>query len=178
MSTWLLRTHVLLALTEYERAAHESARTAVALAPEESDAHVLVGVHHTRDYRVSQQAYETALRLDPDNSTAHNNLSLLLLRRRWLRPGSWTRAAEGFVQSAALDRDDRHGRYNLERTAGGTLMGSRWVAFVGSIAVALGSTRLAAVAGPAGPAPPAPPHLRRTGATPSSARSRFRCSSS
>ncbi|MFI5980642.1 tetratricopeptide repeat protein [Streptomyces sp. NPDC051555] len=131
---------------KHKRAAHESARTAVALAPEESDAHVLVGVtaHHTRDYRVAQQAYETALRLDPDNSTAHNNLSLLLLRRRWLRPGSWTRAAEGFVQSAALDRDDRHGRYNLERMAWGTLMGSRWVAFVGSIAVALGSAHLRA----------------------------------
>ncbi|MFD7028377.1 tetratricopeptide repeat protein [Streptomyces sp. NPDC059917] len=131
---------------KHRRAAHASARTAVALAPEESDAHVLLGLtaHHTRDFRVARQAYETALRLDPDNSTAHNNLALLLLHRRWLRPGSWTRAARGFVRSAALDRDDRHGRFNLERMAWGTLMGSRWVAFAGSIAVALGSAHLRA----------------------------------
>ncbi|MER6312512.1 tetratricopeptide repeat protein [Streptomyces sp. NPDC001581] len=129
-----------------KRAAYESARRAVALAPEESDAHVLVGLtaHHTGNHRVAQQAYETALRLNPDNGTAHNNLSLLHLRRRWLRPGSWTRAAQGFVQAAALDLEDRHARYNLENMAWGTLMGSRWVAFAGTVAVALGSAHLRA----------------------------------
>ncbi|WP_404963048.1 tetratricopeptide repeat protein [Streptomyces sp. 147326] len=182
VSAWLTRTHILLALKEYEqaegsarravelapqhwashytlgmvldrgarrkrkRAAYESARRAVALAPEESDAHVLVGLtaHHTGNHRVAQQSYETALRLNPDNSTAHNNLSLLHLRRRWLRPGSWTRAAEGFVQAAALDLEDRHARHNLENMAWGTLMGSRWVAFAGTVAVALGSAHLRA----------------------------------
>ncbi|WP_406187138.1 tetratricopeptide repeat protein [Streptomyces sp. NBC_01006] len=129
-----------------KRAAYESARRAVALAPEESDAHVLVGLtaHHTGNHRVAQQSYETALRLNPNNSTAHNNLSLLHLRRRWLRPGSWTRAAEGFVQAAALDLEDRHARHNLENMAWGTLMGSRWVAFAGTVAVALGSAHLRA----------------------------------
>ncbi|MFD7262371.1 tetratricopeptide repeat protein [Streptomyces sp. NPDC059874] len=129
-----------------KRAAYESARTAVALAPEESDAYVLLGVtaHHTGNLRVAQEAYETALRLDPDNSMAHNNLSLLHLRRRWLRPGSWTRAAEGFVQAAALDLDDRHARHNLENMAWGTLMGSRWVALAGTVTVSLGSAHLRA----------------------------------
>ncbi|MFJ5551668.1 tetratricopeptide repeat protein [Streptomyces sp. NPDC093225] len=128
------------------RAAYESACTAAALAPEESDAHFLVGLtaHHMRRYRVAQQAYEAALRLDPDSSQAHNNLSLLHLRRRWLRPGSWTRAAEGFVQSAALDLNDRHARHNLESMAWGTVMGSRWVALAGIVAVSCGSAHLRA----------------------------------
>ncbi|KOU24805.1 hypothetical protein ADK52_13350 [Streptomyces sp. WM6372] len=129
-----------------KRAAYESARTAVALAPEESDAYVLLGLtaHRTGNHRVARQAYETALRLNPDSSAAHNNLSLLHLHRHWLRPGSWTRAAEGFVQAAALDLDDRHARYNLENLAWETLMGSRWVAFAGTVAVALGSAHLRA----------------------------------
>lgn len=128
------------------RAAYESARTAVALAPEESDAHFLVGLtaHQTGNHRVALQAYETALRLDPDSSQAHNGLSLLLLRRRRLRPGSWTRAAEGFVQSAALDLKDRQARFNLETMAWGTVVGSRWVALAGTIAVSLGSAHLRA----------------------------------
>ncbi|MDH6539744.1 tetratricopeptide repeat protein [Streptomyces sp. SPB4] len=128
------------------RAAYESARRAVALAPEESDAHVLLGVtaHHTGDHHLARQAYETALRLDPHNSTAHNNLSLLHLRRRWLRPGSWTRAAEGFVRAATLDLNDHQARHNLENMAWGTLMGSRWVAFAGTVAVSSGSAHLRA----------------------------------
>jgi tetratricopeptide (TPR) repeat protein len=132
-----------------KRAAYESARRAVALAPEQSDAHVLLGVtaHHTGNHRVAQQAYETALRLDPENSQAHNNLALIHLRRQWRRPGSWTRAAEGFLQAAALDLDDRHARHarhNLEKMAWGSLTGSRWVAFAGTVAVALGSAHLRA----------------------------------
>ncbi|MFD9408007.1 tetratricopeptide repeat protein [Streptomyces sp. NPDC059989] len=129
-----------------KRAAAESARRAVALAPEESDAHFLVGLiaHHTRNHRVAQEAYETALRLNPEHSSAHNNLSLLHLRRQWLRPGSWTRAAEGFVQAAALNLDDRHARHNLEYMAWGSLTGSRWVAFAGTVAVSLGTAHLRA----------------------------------
>ncbi|MGG8410379.1 tetratricopeptide repeat protein [Streptomyces sp. 12297] len=128
-----------------KRAAYESARRAVALAPEESDAYVLVGVtaHHTGNHRVAREAYETALRLNPDNSAAHNNLALLHLRR-WFRRGSWTRAAEGFVQSAALDLNDSQARYNLETMAWGTVTGSRWVALAGTIAVSLGSAHLRA----------------------------------
>lgn len=127
-------------------AAYESARTAAALAPEESDAHFLVGLtaHRTGNHRVAQQAYETALRLNPDSSAAHYNLSLLHLRRRWLRPGSWTRAAEGFVQAAALDLNDRQARHNLETMAWGTVGGSRWVALAGIVAVASGSAHLRA----------------------------------
>ncbi|MER7466395.1 tetratricopeptide repeat protein [Streptomyces sp. NPDC097981] len=134
------------ARVERKRAACESARTAVALAPEESDAHFLLGLtaHRTGNHRVARQAYETALRLNPDSSAAHNNLSLLHLRRQWLRPGSWTRAAEGFVQSAALDLNDRQARFNLETMAWGTVSGARWVALAGIIAVSCGSAHLRA----------------------------------
>ncbi|MFI8521610.1 tetratricopeptide repeat protein [Streptomyces sp. NPDC085481] len=131
---------------ERKRAAYEAARTAVALAPEESDAHFLVGLtaHRTGNHRVARQAYETALRLNPDSSEAHNNLSLLHLRRTWLRPGSWTKAAEGFVQSAALDLNDRQARYNLETMAWGTVAAARWVALAGIVAVTSGSAHLRA----------------------------------
>ncbi|MGW7430349.1 tetratricopeptide repeat protein [Streptomyces sp. NPDC054861] len=174
---WLMRTHVLLAMKQYEEAersarycvelapqywgshyalgsvldrsvrrerkleAYQAARTAVSLAPEESDAHFLVGLtaHRVGDHRLAQRAYETALRLDPESSEAHNNLSLIHLHRRWLRPGAWTKAAEGFVESAALDLNDRQARYNLEAMAWGTVAGARWVAFLGFVASAVGS---------------------------------------
>ncbi|MFD7326511.1 tetratricopeptide repeat protein [Streptomyces sp. NPDC059875] len=129
---------------ERRREAYEAARTAVALAPEESDAHFLVGLTAQRagHHGIAKQAYETALRLDPQSSEAHNNLSLLHLRRRWLRPGAWTKAAEGFVESAALDLNDRQARYNLETMAWGTAAGARWVALLGFVAAALGSAPL------------------------------------
>ncbi|MFC8276779.1 tetratricopeptide repeat protein [Streptomyces sp. NPDC057271] len=180
LPAWLMRTHVLLALKQYEEAersaryavelapqywgshyalgtvldrsvrverrreAYEAARTAVALAPEESDAHFLVGLtaQRTGNHRVARQAYETALRLDPESSEAHNNLSLLHLRRRWFRPGAWTKAAEGFVESAALDIHDRQARYNLETMAWGTAAGARWVALAGFLATAFGTAPL------------------------------------
>ncbi|MFG2769095.1 tetratricopeptide repeat protein [Streptomyces sp. NPDC048350] len=129
---------------ERRREGYEAARAAVALAPEESDAHFLVGLtaQRTGNHRVARQAYETALRLNPENSEAHNNLSLLHLRRRWLRPGAWTKAAEGFVESAALDMNDRQARYNLETMAWGTAAGARWVALLGFFAAGLGGAPL------------------------------------
>ncbi|WP_411073519.1 tetratricopeptide repeat protein [Streptomyces sp. cmx-4-7] len=116
--------------------AYEAARTAVHLAPEEDAAHFLVGLTAQRrgDHATAQRAYETTLRLNPQSSEAHNNLSLLRLRRRWFRRGAWTQAAEGFVASAALDLQDRKARYNLEAMAWNTVAGARWVALIGFIA--------------------------------------------
>ncbi|MFJ3906440.1 tetratricopeptide repeat protein [Streptomyces sp. NPDC090025] len=180
IGAWLTRTHVLLTLKEHERAeesarravalapqlwathytlgtvldrsvrterkraAYESARTAVSLAPEESDAHFLVGLTAQRlgNHQVAERAYETALRLDPQSSEAHNNLSLLHLRRRWWRPGSWTKAADGFVQSAALDLADRQARFNLETMAWGIAAGARWVGLLGFATASIASARL------------------------------------
>ncbi|MFD8010164.1 tetratricopeptide repeat protein [Streptomyces sp. NPDC058955] len=122
-------------------AAYEAARTAVALGPEEDAAHFLVGLTAQRrgDHATARQAYETTLRLNPQSSEAHNNLSLIRLRRRWFRRGAWTQAAEGFVASAALDLTDRKARFNLEAMAWGTAAGARWVALVGFLASAVGA---------------------------------------
>ncbi|QES06039.1 hypothetical protein DEJ44_10680 [Streptomyces venezuelae] len=121
------------------REAYEAARAAVSLAPEEDAAHFLVGLTAQRrgDHATAQRAYETTLRLNPQSSEAHNNLSLLRLRRRWFRRGAWTQAAEGFVASAALDLQDRKARYNLEAMAWNTAAGARWVALVGFLASAV-----------------------------------------
>lgn len=121
--------------------AYEAARRAVELGPEEDAAHFLVGITAQRlgDHKTAQRAYETALRLNPDSSEAHNNLSLIHMRGRWFRRGAWTKAAEGFVESAALDRDDREARFNLETMAWGTAAGARWVALLGFFAAATGS---------------------------------------
>ncbi|MEU9297543.1 tetratricopeptide repeat protein [Streptomyces sp. NPDC048266] len=121
--------------------AYEAARAAVSLAPEEDAAHFLVGLTAQRrgDHATAQRAYETTLRLNPQSSEAHNNLSLLRLRRRWFRRGAWTQAAEGFVASAALDLQDRKARYNLEAMAWNTVAGSRWVALIGFVASTFGS---------------------------------------
>ncbi|MCB8905385.1 MULTISPECIES: tetratricopeptide repeat protein [unclassified Streptomyces] len=121
--------------------AYEAARAAVSLAPEEDAAHFLVGLTAQRrgDHATAQRAYEAALRLNPQSSEAHNNLSLLRLRRRWFRRGAWTQAAEGFVASAALDLQDRKARYNLEAMAWNTVAGARWVALLGFIASTFGA---------------------------------------
>ncbi|MBD0711220.1 MULTISPECIES: tetratricopeptide repeat protein [unclassified Streptomyces] len=125
--------------------AYEAARTAVSLAPEEDAAHFLVGLAAQRrgDHATARRAYETTLRLNPQSSEAHNNLSLLRLRRHRFRSGEWTRAAEGFVASAALDLHDRKARYNLEAMAWNTVAGARWVALLGFVVstVAAGGVR-------------------------------------
>ncbi|MEE1753431.1 tetratricopeptide repeat protein [Streptomyces sp. SP18CS02] len=124
--------------------AYSLARHAVQLGPEEDATHFLVGLlaYRMGDHRTAEQAYENALRLNPESSEAHNNLSLLHLRRRWYRRGAWTRAAEGFVDSAALDLEDREARFNLETMAWGTAAGARWVALAGFFAAAVGSAQL------------------------------------
>ncbi|MFF0474431.1 tetratricopeptide repeat protein [Streptomyces sp. NPDC004284] len=124
--------------------AYEAARTAVNLAPEEDAAHFLVGLTAQRrgDHATAQRAYEATLRLNPQSSEAHNNLSLLRLRRRWFRRGAWTQAAEGFVASAALDLQDRKARYNLEAMAWNTSAGARWVALLGFVASAAARTSI------------------------------------
>ncbi|MER5888928.1 tetratricopeptide repeat protein [Streptomyces sp. NPDC001941] len=113
--------------------AHQAALHAVSLGPQEASAHFLVGLtaHRMKNLAVARQAYETTLRLDPENSEAHNNLALLHLRGRWFTRGAWTRAAEGFVDSAAHDLNDREARFNLETMAWGVAAGARWVALAG-----------------------------------------------
>lgn len=102
--------------------AYDAARRATELEPQAPAAHFMVGLlaHRLGDRATARLAYETTLRLDPENSEAHNNLATLHMRRSWFSRAAWTRAAEGFVDSAALDRDDRHARHNLEAMAWGS----------------------------------------------------------
>ncbi|MBT2455755.1 tetratricopeptide repeat protein [Streptomyces sp. ISL-86] len=134
MSRALQQADALFDLGRYEQAA---ALAAQHLAGDPDDATALVLLARCRHRLGDEQQALTTVE-------AHNNLSLLHLRRRWLRPGSWTRAAEGFVQSAALDLNDRQARYNLETMAWGTVAGSRWVALAGIVAVSSGSAHLRA----------------------------------
>ncbi|PRH80266.1 hypothetical protein C6N75_05155 [Streptomyces solincola] len=151
--------HVLssVLLASGQRARHPEAYAhalrAVELGPEEDTTHFQVGLaaYHLKDHATAQRAYEQALRLNPENSEAHNNLSLLHLRRRWLRPGAWTKAASGFVDSAALDTEDRAARYNLETMAWGAAAGARWVALAGFLTAAVGSAPLRSGATGSGP---------------------------
>ncbi|MFF8829529.1 tetratricopeptide repeat protein [Streptomyces sp. NPDC015131] len=124
--------------------AYALALRSVELGPEEDATHFLLGLtaYQLKDYRTAERAYENALRLNPQSSEAHNNLSLLHLRRRWYTRGAWTRAAEGFVDSAALDLGDREARFNLETMAWGTAAGARWVALAGFLAAGVGSAPL------------------------------------
>ncbi|MER5733529.1 tetratricopeptide repeat protein [Streptomyces sp. NPDC002138] len=115
--------------------AYLAARRATELEPEAPAAHFMVGLlaHRLGDRATARLAYETTLRLDPENSEAHNNLATLHMRRSWFSRAAWTRAAEGFVDSAALDLEDRHARFNLETMAWGLVAGARWPALIGFI---------------------------------------------
>ncbi|MDJ0383111.1 tetratricopeptide repeat protein [Streptomyces sp. G-G2] len=115
--------------------AYDAARRATELGPDVASAHFMVGLlaHRLGDRVTAELAYETSLSLDPESSEAHNNLATLHLRRSWFSRSAWTRAAEGFVASAALDLEDRHARYNLEAMAWGIAAGARWPALVGFV---------------------------------------------
>lgn len=118
------------------REAYDCARHAVSLAPETAYAHCLVGItaHELRQYKIAEEAYRTALRLDPEDATARHNLALLELKHRFRRRGAWSRAVEGFAEAASLDLEDRDARYNLEVMAWRTAASARWI---GSLALGI-----------------------------------------
>ncbi|MET9700457.1 tetratricopeptide repeat protein [Streptomyces sp. NPDC006529] len=120
--------------------AYLAARRATELEPQAASAHFMVGLlaHRLGDRATARLAYETTLRLDPENSEAHNNLATLDMRRSWFSRAAWTRAAEGFVASAALDVEDRHARFNLEAMAWGIAAGGRWPALLGFVVSLVG----------------------------------------
>ncbi|MFJ3923254.1 tetratricopeptide repeat protein [Streptomyces sp. NPDC090022] len=115
--------------------AYASARRAVELEPQEASAHFMVGLtaHRVGDHTTARAAYETTLRLDPQSSEAHNNLALLDRKRGRFSSRAWRRAVEGFAESAALDADDRHARFNLETMAWSVAASARWSTLGGSV---------------------------------------------
>jgi tetratricopeptide (TPR) repeat protein len=77
-----------------------AARRAVELAPNEPETHLTLGnvALADRDFRQARRCYLEALRLDPDNLSARNNLSVIDMRRQ-----RFGRAAAGFRAAARVD---------------------------------------------------------------------------
>jgi tetratricopeptide (TPR) repeat protein len=92
--------------------ARHAATEALRLAPHEAEPHVAYGTTVMRgDPARARSAFEEALRLDPGNTAALNNLAVLDFRTVKLR-----RAGEGLVRAAAADPRDTVAQYNLRVT--------------------------------------------------------------
>ncbi|MEU6080873.1 tetratricopeptide repeat protein [Streptomyces sp. NPDC047108] len=135
--------HLVLASTLLRQGrsadAYEVARRVVHLEPEESRAHYMVGIsaQMLRNYPVAEQAYRESLRLDPENTYARNNLSVLHMNRRLGNRSRWSLALEGFADVAAVDLEDRTARYNLEVMVFGAVAKTRWIAALGLFAAVI-----------------------------------------
>ena len=60
---------------------HAPSRRAIAIDPEEGDAHYNLGVlleNHKEDYDGAEQHYRRAIAIDPEDGHAHYNLGVLL----------------------------------------------------------------------------------------------------
>ncbi len=89
----------------------------LALAPTSPDAHVSVGNVAAADGRRAdaEAAFQRALALDPDNTSAHNELARLHLgRRRFGSPGHLALAAGGFATAVRADPRAQTSRRNLD----------------------------------------------------------------
>ncbi len=91
-----------------------AARQAVVLGPHSPDAHVQVGAAWAANGQpaAARAAYQEALRLDPQNAAALNNLAVLDLRAG--RPGS---AARYLADALAVDPQDGTALHNLDAVA-------------------------------------------------------------
>jgi Flp pilus assembly protein TadD len=100
---WEPRAILAIALAEVKGSRHRARRvaeTAVALAPNEPQAHFVVGLVADRLGRQgdAENAYRRALYLNPQHAAARNNLSVILSRR-----GDYIGAARGFTEAAVGD---------------------------------------------------------------------------
>lgn len=100
---WEPRAILAIALSESRGTRHRARRvaeTAVTLAPNEPQAHFVVGLVADRMGRQAdaETAYRHALRLEPQHAAARNNLSVILSRR-----GDYIGAARGFTEAAVGD---------------------------------------------------------------------------
>jgi len=97
---WEPRAILAIALSEVAASRHRARRvaeTAVGIAPNEPQAHFVVGLVADRAGRQgdAENAYRRALHLDPQHAAARNNLSVILSRR-----GDYIGAARGFTEAA------------------------------------------------------------------------------
>lgn len=110
---WVQLADASRGLPGLEAEALHAAGEARRLAPHEPAVHVNYGVAVMRsDPAGARTAFEEALRLDPMNYAAQNNLAVVDLRRRRLR-----RAGEGLIRAAAADPRDTLAQHNLRVAA-------------------------------------------------------------
>lgn len=90
------------------------ARITIGLAPTEADAHVLLGMAYSRlgDTAAESAAYRAALALDPQNTSARNNLAVIDLRE-----GRHDQAMRGFRDAAANDPQNTTMHRNIGTSA-------------------------------------------------------------
>jgi Flp pilus assembly protein TadD len=90
------------------------ARITVDLAPTEADAHVLLGMAYSRlgDTEAESAAYRAALGLDPQNTSARNNLAVIDLRE-----GRHEKAMRGFRDAVANDPQNTTMHQNIGKSA-------------------------------------------------------------
>jgi Flp pilus assembly protein TadD len=90
------------------------ARTTVRLAPNEADAHVLLGMAYSKlgDTAAESAAYRAALAIDPENTSARNNLAVLDLRE-----GRHVQAMRGFRDAVAIDPQNATMHENIGKSA-------------------------------------------------------------
>lgn len=110
------RTHVVRAevdtiLRAVTPTTESAAREAVRLAPHEAECHRQLGVVllERKRYREARAALSEALRLDPQDAAARNDLARIDVRKRW----NVGRAAAGFAAAAALDPTEQVAAHNL-----------------------------------------------------------------
>ena len=100
---WEPRAILAIALSELKASRHRAKRvaeSAVSIAPQEPQAHFVVGLVADRLGRQgdAENAYRRALKLNPQHAAARNNLSVILSRR-----GDYIGAARGFTEAAVVD---------------------------------------------------------------------------
>jgi tetratricopeptide (TPR) repeat protein len=119
-----------------------TAMLAVRLAPDNADAHVLLGLayDHVGDPIAAAECYRRALSLNPDNAYARSNLSALDLRR-----GRFQAAMRGFRQAASQRPQETMFHRNIAATTVSSLTRRGHLLAVLSIPLA---TTVCAAAGP------------------------------
>jgi tetratricopeptide (TPR) repeat protein len=95
-----------------------AAEYAVALAPNESDAHLTLGIAAAANgkRKEAEAAFRDALAIDPQDSEAHNELARLKLRKSRFAPARLADAAGGFQTAVQADPHASVSRHNLELT--------------------------------------------------------------
>jgi Flp pilus assembly protein TadD len=136
---WEPRAILAIALSEVSGSGHRARRvaeTAVGIAPDQPQAHFVVGLVADRLGRQgdAENAYRRALHLDPQHAAARNNLSVILSRR-----GDYLGAARGFTEAAAGDSRLAIARRNVDHVV---------VRLVQRVQLVVLAATFAAIAGP------------------------------